>query len=232
MVQVICRDGKFLAKGTFDMGLAGLYENKDFEDEAIQIEDSLDEMIRGLDERNYPWMQPLKPVFEKVPRDGDSMAKALENYINGKETIVQKNRKQINDYFLYQLISNFVDCAYPFWENENAILPEYKHYQEEDFEKLYEDDKLDTTVGALWDEFDRAPNDGSVKKTDVEALAKELFPMFDFDGLIKSIRPGVVAFKGAWFVVEFSDGWGGLDFYCSAYGKFDENLAPRDWHNF
>ena len=230
MVQVICRDGKFLAKGTFDMGLAGFYENKDFEDRAIQIENSLEDMIQGL-EKDYKWMNPLKPIFEKVPRDGDSLAKALENYINGKEALVQKNRKQLNDYFLYQLISNFVACAFPFWENENAILPEYKHYREEDFEKIYEDERLDV-IDDLWEEFDDAPNNGSVQKTDVEALAKKLFPMFDFDGLIKSIEPGVIAFDGSWMVVEFSDGWGGLDFYCSAYEKFDENLAPRDWHNF
>lgn len=231
MVQVICRDGKFFVKGTFDMGLAGFYENKDFEDEAIQIEDDLVDMIRGLDEKDYMWMNPLKPIFENVPRDGDSLAKAFENYINEKEVMVQKNRKQLNDYFLYQLISNFVDCAYPFWENENAILPEYRHYTEEEFEEIYNDEKLDA-IYDLCNEFDDAPNDGSVKKTDVEALAKKLFPMFDFDGLIKSIEPGVIGFDGAWLVVEFSDGWGGLDFYCSAYEKFDENLAPRDWHNF
>lgn len=231
MVQVICRDGKFLAKGTFDMGLAGFYENKDFEDRAIQIENSLEDMIQGLDEKDYLWMNPLKPIFEKVPRDGDSLAKALENYINGKEALVQKNRKQVNDYFLYQLILNFVDCDYPFWENENAILPEYKHYREEDFEKIYEDDRLDV-INDLWEEFDDAPNNGSVQKTDVEALAKKLFPMFDFDGLIKSIEPCVIGFNGSWMAVEFSDGWGGLDFYCSAYEVFDENLAPRDWHNF
>ncbi|MDE5825732.1 MAG: hypothetical protein K2H91_13755 [Lachnospiraceae bacterium] len=231
MVQVICRDGKFLVKGTFDMGIAGFYENKDFGDKVIQIDNSLDDMIKGLDEKNYMWMNPLKPIFEKVPRDGDSLAKAFEDYINEKEIMVQKNRKQMNDYFLYRLISFFVDCAYPFWENENAILPEYKHYQEEDFEKIYKDDKLDV-IYDLCDEFDDAPNNGSVKKTDVEALAKKLFPMFDFDGLIKSIDPGVVGFNGSWMIVEFSDGWGGLDFYCSAYEEFDENLAPRDWHNF
>lgn len=231
MVQVICRDGKFFVKGTFDMGLAGFYENKEFEDEAIQIENDLDDMIEGLDEKDYMWMNPLKPIFEKVPRDGDSFAKALEDYINEKEVMVQKNRKQLNDYFLYHLISNFLDCAYPFWENENAILPEYKHETEEDFEEIYNDEKLDV-IDDLCKEFDDAPNDGSVKKTDVEALAKKLFPMFDFDGLIKSIEPGVLGFDGAWLAVEFSDGWGGLDFYCSAYEKFDENLAPHDWHNF
>lgn len=231
MISVICRDGKFLAKGTFSIGIAGTFENKDYGEGNIEIEYDLDNTFKHMDS-GYSWMEPLKSVLENIPKDGDSVAKALEDYYNSKELMIKKNVKQINDYFLYRLILDFADCAYPFWETDEAVLPEFRNkYSEEDFEAIYDNDELNNAIYALFDDFDESPNDGSIEKTDVESLARKLFPMFNFDGLIQSINPDGLNFSGGMMQVQFSDSWG-YNFFCSAYEEFDENLAPHDWHNF
>lgn len=37
MIEIIYADSKFLAKGTFSLGIAGVFENKDFNDKKIEI---------------------------------------------------------------------------------------------------------------------------------------------------------------------------------------------------
>lgn len=231
MVNVIFKDGEFLIKGTFSMGIAGVNENKEYGDECIYFESGFEELAEDLESDEYAWITPLKPYFVGVPKDGDSYAKVLEKYINDKEAKIQENIKQINDYFIYRLIENFLACAYPFWETEEAVLPEFKDADEEFFEALYKNEELCEAIYALDKEFYEMPNDGSMVKTDVEALARKWFPMFNWDGLIQTIIPEGISFDGAWMSVGFSDSWG-YNFYCSAYEKFDENMTPRDWHNF
>jgi len=75
-----------------------------------------------------------------------------------------------------------------------------------------------------WKNFGLNRKETLAQKTDVEALARKLFPMFDFDGLIASITPDVLTFEGSYMQVQFSDGWDN-EFYCSAYAEFDENMV-------
>ena len=111
-------------------------------------------------------------------------------------------------------------------------MPEYADkYDEETYEQLYEDDELSDAIYALCDEYEYAPNDGSIEKTDVEVLAKKLFPMFNFDGLMKLIHSDFLVFDSYEMSVQISDGWGN-DFYCSACAWFDADLAPGRWQNF
>lgn len=230
MIEVIYKDGEFLAKGTFSMGIAGTYENKEYGQGNIHIDLELEELLENWD-KEYSWREPLKPVLADVPKDGNSIAKALEDYYNNKEKMVLENEKQINDYFLYQLVTNFVDCGTPFWETEQAILEEYRgKYSEEEYDEMYSDECYDA-VDALRDEYEGTPNDGSLKKTDVEQVIRKYFPMFDLNGLLASIKSEYLHFNGAYLIVQFSDGWG-REFYCGAYEEFDENLSPTDWHNF
>lgn len=233
MVSVICKDGKFLAKGTFKVGIVGTFENKEYGEGNIEISYNLEEFIDELNS-DYKWMEQMKVAFADIPKDGDSIAKGLEDYINAKEVEIQKNIKQINDYFLYRLIQTFVDLAYPFWEVKEAILTEFlASYSDEDFEKIYDNVELDNAIAALCGEFENKPNDGSLKKTDVEKLARSLFPMFDFDKLIQSLVPKVVVFFGSWIDIEFNDTLGrGSEFYCAAAETFEEDFTPREWHNF
>lgn len=226
MLSFIFRDGQLMAKGTLNVGLAGNFECKEYGDEDVFFESQYEEFIETLD-GDYPWITPLLPMFEDKNPDGETVARVLEEYYKQVEEKVQKNIKQINDYFLYQLISNMINCGYPFWEVEEAVLPEYRDWTEEEFEAVYDDlwdDRLD-------EDFDGTSNDGSMEKMDVEAFIREKLPMFNLDGLLASIEPEGISIDGAWWSLQFSDGWG-CNFFCSAYEKFDENLIPQDWHNF
>lgn len=236
MVSVKCENGEFLVKGTFDIGIAGVFENNEYGEDKIGFSSfmgDIDKFVKYiLDGSEQRYRRDIKQAFANVKRDADSLAKAMEEYLNKKEEKVQKNIKQVNDYFLYRVIEDWVDCETPFWECKEAILPEYADkYEEADYKQLYQNEELSAAVDALYNEYNEAPNDGSMVKTDVEALAKKLFPMFDFDGLMKSIHPDCLVFCEDGMSVQFSDGWGDY-FYCSACEKFDENLAPGAWANF
>lgn len=235
MVKIKCKKEKFLIKGTFDMGIAGVFENKRYGKGNIELDDfigEVEDLLDTLEDLDEEYGGELKQAFLGVKRDGKSLAKAMEEYLNKKEEKVQKNIKQMNDYFLYRVIEEWVECETPFWECKEAILPEYADkYEEADYKQLYQNKELCAAVDALYNEYNEAPNDGSMVKTDVEALAKKLFPMFDFDGLKKSIHPDCLVFGEDGMSVQFSDGWGDY-FYCSACEKFDENLAPGAWANF
>lgn len=236
MVSVKCENGEFLVKGTFDMGMAGVFENKEYGEGNIGFDSligNVEDFTRyTLDGSDGEYAQDMRQFFSGVPRDAASLAKAMEAYINKWEEKVLANQKQLNDYFIYQLILNWVDCDMPFWECEEAILPEYADaYDEETYQQLYEDESLRDAVDSLCDEYEHTPNDGSMEKTDVGLLARELFPMFDFDSLINSIHPDCLTFESGLMSVQFSDGWNN-NFYCSACACFDSDLTPNEWQNF
>ena len=76
------------------------------------------------------------------------------------------------------------------------------------------------------DEFDCVPNNGTVDKTDVEERLRELFPMFNFEGLVKTMIPEGLSLQGRFMAFQFSDGWGSDLLEC-AYDEMDEEFAFR-----
>ena len=92
MVHVKIENGQFLVKGTFDMGIAGVFENKDFGQGNIEIEYKVEDFIKDLDS-DYCWMNEIKDIFKAVAKEDDALAKAMEDYLNKKEAFVQKNSK-------------------------------------------------------------------------------------------------------------------------------------------
>jgi len=55
MIEIKYENGKFLAKGTFSMGIAGVYENKDFDADDITVDIELDELLADL-QRKKPFL--------------------------------------------------------------------------------------------------------------------------------------------------------------------------------
>lgn len=230
MIQVICRDGEFLVKGSIDFGIAGVHTNDTFEDEMISIMDcSYDDICEALEAGEDFFLDPLLPYFEKAEKSEEGFAKALETYYNQKIEELQKNIKEINDCIWIHLFENLLNCGYPFWEIEEAILPEYADsYDEEAYEQVYEN--ASARICEMSDAFEDQPNNGTVEKPDVEAELRQMFPMFNFDGLIATIQPEGIALKGKYISFQCSDDWG-ADLLCAAYDELDENFTFTDWHN-
>lgn len=225
MIEVICVEETFLIKGTFSFGMAGVFENKDFTEEgAIQIDCTLPELLEELEEEDSFFYQPLFPYL-RGKKDGAALAQGLADYYNQKEREAQEHQKQINDCILYHLFENLENCAYPFWEIEEAILP--GSLEGVDLDAIYDTEE---SVGDWWQEFYEQPNNGTLLKTDVEGKLRKMFPMFHFDGLYQSIIPEGIMLDGRFLEVQFSDGWGG-DLFCSAYDRFDETFTSCEWHN-
>lgn len=225
MIEVIYSDGKFLAKGTFSLGIAGVFENKDFNDSIIEIDGTLNQILKELEKEDSFSYLPLFPYLKGNGNTGEAIACGLADYYNQKEREAQENIKQINDCILCNLFERLEDCEYPFWEIKQAIIP--GSIDEQSIDSIYDTQE---NIYEWADDFYEKPNNGTITKTDVEGKLRKMFPMFDFDALYQSIIPEGIVLKGRFIEFQFSDSWGkGL--FCSAYDRFDENFTSCDWHN-
>jgi len=230
MLSIICKDGKFFAKGSIDLGLAGLYTSDTFEDNKITIMySSYDELCQALEEGDIFLFEPILPYLYKVEKSETGFAKALEIYYNEKLEELGKHIKEVDNCLWINLFENLLDCSYPFWEIKEAILPEYKdRYDEEYYEDLY--GKNSERIYEMFEAFVDQPNNGTVEKPDVEAELRKMFPMFNFDGLRETIKPENIAFSGKYMSFQCSDAWG-KELLCGAYDELDEEFTFTDWHN-
>lgn len=90
MIEVKYENGKFLAKGTFSVGIAGVFENKDFDEENITIGIELDELLADLRKEKPHLYEPLRPYLKDKGEDGAAIAKGLEDYYNHKEEEIEE----------------------------------------------------------------------------------------------------------------------------------------------
>ena len=245
MLQIKYENDTFLAKGTFDWGIAGVFENKDFGDGNIELDISLSDIEELLEKNDNKccWEIPFRKALANVPMEGNAVAKALENFYNGIEAKANQFRKVLNDYFLFQLVENLIDTGYPFWEVKEALLPGYDEVDED----IYDGDWTEQVSAyseiywkithSNYEAYQAIPKEYadmplSWINIDIEALIRKNLPMFNLDGLIASIKPeGMYFSDDGCFSIQFSDSWA-YEFYCSAYEQFDGNLKPMDWHNF
>lgn len=230
MIEIIYKDKRFLVKGSFSIGIAGNYVNEDFGDENIMINDTLEEIMKELKDEDSFWYKQLFPYLKSETADSGGIARGLTAYYNQKEKEIRENEKQINDCILYRLFSDLTGSGYPFWEIEQAVIPGRMKNGGGEFREKEVYSKETAEVFQWADEFDCVPNNGTVDKTDVEERLRELFPMFNFEGLVKTMIPEGLSLQGRFMAFQFSDGWGSDLLEC-AYDEMDEEFAFRDWHN-
>lgn len=228
MIEVICEDGVFKAKGSFSLGILGTFVNEDFDGEAIHFDEDLLDAI--LDEDDF--CEPFLPLIKS--ENPDEIAKVLAEYYNQKERKVAENSKQISDCILYHLFRDMEGCGYPFWGIPEAVLPGYLENRAKDEYDTVVYCHTDGDIQSLCKYFERKPNNGDIEKVgekpDIEALIRKLYPMFNLDGFIKSFKREGLHFNGEYMSFQFSDGWG-AELACAAYGELDENFTFTDWHN-
>lgn len=230
MIEIKYKNGEFLAKGTFSIGIAGIYENKNFGKGNITIDIELDDILDALQEEESFEFKPLRPYLKDKGEEGAAIAKGLEDYYNQKEEEIKKNVKQINDCILYHMFADLEACGYPFWEIEEAILPgSLDGYNMNNLtEEIY---NAQQSIGSWgFEAFYKQPNNGTIEKPDIEGRLRQKYPMFDFDGLYASMEQDCLYLSGRFMSFQFSDGWG-EQLLCAAYDEFDENFTSTDWHN-
>ena len=230
MIEIKYEDGKFHAKGTFSIVIAGVYENKDFDEGNITIDIELDDVLDALQEEKSFEFEPLRSYLKDKGEDGAAIAKGLADYYNQKETEIKENVKQINDCILYHMFDDLEACGYPFWEIEEAILPgSLDGYDMDNLEtQIYDTQESISSWG--FKAFYKQPNNGTLEKPDIEGRLRQQYPMFNFDGLYASMEQDCLYLTGRFMSFQFSDGWG-EQLLCAAYDEFDENLTSTDWHN-
>ena len=223
MIDIKIIDEKFKVKGSFDIGYAGLYKNKDYFGKKIEIIHDVSEVIENWD--------IIKSRIDNDKISDATLEKCLTDYFNQFEEKVQKNIKQVNDNFLINIFSGLSDIGYPFWEHDEIIIKDaMPKGLEEDFNELIYKPYWDE-IDALSEEFYDVPNDGSKKKPDVESAIRKMFPMFDLDRFIKGVVPDILCLNDGRISFQCNDS---LDcsILCAAYDELDEELTFNDWHNF
>ena len=82
MIEIIYKDKRFLVKGSFSIGIAGNYVNEDFGDENIMINDTLEEIMKELQDEDSFWYKPLFRFLKSETADSGGIARGLTAYYN------------------------------------------------------------------------------------------------------------------------------------------------------
>lgn len=230
MIEVKVIDDEIVLKGSFALGIIGTFVNEDFGKGPIEIFDSYEEVIEDYEEGHYTW-HVLAPYLEGKELNEETVSQAISEYYNALEKKVQSCITQINSNLLVNVFNHMVDCDNEFWEIEGAYIEEkMPDCSKDEYSKVIYQSHWDE-MSALFDEYYDTPNNNTLEKTNAETKLREMFPMFNMDGLIQGIRPESLVLDGKMFSFQCSDSWN-CQIMCSAYDKLDENFVFTDWHNF
>lgn len=214
MIKIQFVDDNAVVSGDFNFGYMGIYK-----DEQIEIYGDIDE-IREWD--------IVEEHFDGDFTD-EQLADFLTEYFNAFEAKIQANIKQVNDNFLIDAYEWAEGTGQTFWEVPEITNAEYLPENTDGFDPY-------TFCEETWkiiDEYEDTPNDGSIKKTDVEKFIREKLPLFNLDAFLGGIVPECMSLDDGSVSFQCSDS---IDFkhkiLCGAYNELDENLTFCDWHNF
>lgn len=214
MIRIKFVDGNAVVSGEFDFGYMGIYK-----DEQISIYDNVSE-IRDWD--------IVEEHFDGDFSD-EQLADFLTEYFNNFEAKIQANIKQVNDNFLIDAYEWAEGTDTAFWEVPEITNQEYLPENMDDFDPYT---FCEETL-KIWVEYEDTPNNGSIRKTDVEAFIREKMPLLNLDTFLAGIVPECMSFSDGSITFQCSDS---IDFehkiLCGAYNELDENLTFCDFHNF
>ena len=214
MVTVYVENGKFIVKGTFDLGYMGLYKDGQIgvDCDCSGIRDEWDSIYEMSQNGNCT---------------DEDIAEVLTKKFNEAEEKIQQHIRLINNEFLFRIYDDMEGCGNEFWEHEELTVPGFDYKDPDfDFYSLPLRSKGYTPYGV------GKPNDGSVEKDDFEASLREAAPMFNLDAFIKGIKPESLVLAEDDISFQCSDiyNWALI---CGAYDRINlEDLSFTDWHNY
>lgn len=238
MINIKFENNIFLIKGNIDLGYIGNYTNSEFlsskqEDSNIKIDDTYEDILQCLNQ-DIPYKNDWNFIKKYTSnRDGESIAKVIEDFFNSQEKKAKENQHSLNGTFIARIVDNFSMTSYPFWEEEDNSFV--------DFDKLPKSDDLENDIYSSEDYlemedyfldtfFIEEPNDGTVDKPDnIKDMFKMGLPMFNIDKFFSNIN-GNITLDGSSIIFECSDNFGG-NILCCAYGQLEEDLSLWDWRN-
>lgn len=222
----------FQVKGTVNLGIVGTFENKEYDEDNIEIRETLEDFLGMIDYEECPeLMGELYYQLKDGLRDGDSVATILQDYYNGKMQELNKNIKQFNDLIWSQMFDWFLAVGFEFWEDDRMIAPQYRGRDwSEEVEHVYTEKQheiYEMLRAYNW----KIPNNGTVKKPDIEKKMREYLYMFNFDGLIENIKGKYLRLYYDLIEFSFDDEWE-QSIFSSAYASLGGDFSLREWNNF
>ncbi len=214
-INITLNNKEFVVTGTVNMGYMGTYTDKNID------------LIENI-EKVRSW-NIVKENLADDCSDND-IVEYLNTYFNEYIEKIDKNIKLINDTFLLRIFLEMSSSWAMFWDVNELVIEEYMPDMDDDdaLENIYsQDEELDR----LKQQCLETPNDGSVRKDDVEAILRKGFPMFNFDVFLHNINPEYLNLNDGGISFQCSDKFG-KNILCGAYDALDDKLCFTDWHNF
>lgn len=209
-LEVKLVDKNFEISGTFDFGYIGKYT-----DSQIEINSDIDEVKE--------WDIVKEKLSEKDLTE-ENIVKVLQDYVNEFQDKILKNKKLVNNNFLVNVFYEMAQCENEFWKIKGLAT---KRNIDED--EIY--DSLNEFIDDLMGEYSLKANDGSIEKSDVEAILRKKFKVFNLDFFLKNIKSEGICFNNSYLSFQCSDNFD-CKILCGAYDELDEKLVFTDWHNF
>ncbi len=240
LIQIKYEDDKLYIKGIMDFGRLGTFENSTFlshdDDASIFLYMGFSTFQEYQESDNVELVKIITDYMQGKDETEENLCNAFAEYYTHFNKKIQENQKFFLDTLLSYVFVELYAIAYPFWERNPELVIQEKMPKVDELEEneCFEDliyNEATKVLEDLHDEFfDNIPNDGSIKKPDMEKEIAKLFPMFDLEKFIKSIKAEFLSLKENSFSIQFSDNLEN-SILVGAYMNFDTEFSVNEWDN-